>query len=195
LATLFRDDTPSAAQAVELTNGLKALNAGHPLPLFIAADEEGGRVRRLPSEATAFPPAWSVGRSASALLARQIGQAMGEELQALGINVDLAPVLDVNTNPLNPVIGDRSFGDDPALVETMGAAVMQGLQPTGTITAVKHFPGQVRAVGPARSGGGGRRGACPALAPRRRRGGDRPLKPCRSGVQVHRPNPLSGPSR
>lgn len=138
---LFRGNIQSARQTVELTNALRSLNAGNPLPLFIAADQEGGRVHRLPPEATPFPAAARVGGSRSPELAGQIGRAMGEELQALGINVDLAPVLDVNTNPDNPVIGDRAFGSDAALVETIGIAVMKGLQSTGTVTAVKHFPG------------------------------------------------------
>jgi len=138
---IFPNNIVSAAQLVELTNGIKALNEEGAVPLFFSVDQEGGRVSRLPPEATTFPRALAVGTAGSTAMASDIGKAMGEELLALGINLDLAPVLDVNNNPNNPVIGDRSFGDDPEVVREIGIATMKGLQSAGVVTAVKHFPG------------------------------------------------------
>ena len=111
------------------------------LPPFIAIDQEGGRVHRLPEPFTHFPPAAAVGRARRADLAYQVGLATARELTAVGINLDFAPVLDVLSNPRNPVIGDRSFGSDPDQVATMGWRVVEGLRSGGVIPCGKHFPG------------------------------------------------------
>lgn len=139
---LFRDNLSGGPRAAaELLNGLKAANQGNPVPLFFSVDQEGGRVSRLPKEFEPMPPAAVVGRTGEARLAEQMGVLIARELKLLGFNVNFAPVLDVNSNPQNPVIGDRSFGDNPALVSEMGTAVMKGLQHERIIPVVKHFPG------------------------------------------------------
>jgi beta-N-acetylhexosaminidase len=111
------------------------------LPPFIAIDEEGGRVHRLPPPFTHFPPAAEVGRSGNAETAYRIGLAMASELKAVGINLDFAPVFDVASNPNNPVIGDRAFSGDPEEVIRLGWEFARGLREGGVIPCVKHFPG------------------------------------------------------
>jgi len=104
--------------------------------LLIATDHEGGRVCRTPNPITRF-------RSASQWPqhAGEIGTAMGRELASIGINMNFAPVLDIQTNPDNPVIGDRSFGASPQLVGESGLALMDGLHSQGVWACAKHFPG------------------------------------------------------
>jgi beta-N-acetylhexosaminidase len=111
------------------------------LPLFIAIDEEGGRVHRLPAPFTHFPPAAALGRTADPDLARRVGRAIARELSSVGINLDFAPVLDVHSNPDNPVIGDRSLSSNPEEVIALGWAFAQGLRAGGVIPCGKHFPG------------------------------------------------------
>ena len=108
---------------------------------FIAIDEEGGRVHRLPPPFTHFPPAALVGKTASPDLACRVGRAVGAELSLLGINLNFAPVLDVDSNPENPIIGDRSFGATPDRVAAMALAWSEGLRFGGIIPCGKHFPG------------------------------------------------------
>ena len=112
-------------------------------PLFVATDQEGGRVTRLtPPDYKPTRSAWQVGQTGAPEQARTSGREIGEELAYVGINWDFAPVLDVNNNLDNPVIGNRSYGDDPALVARMGVAAMQGLQDdAGVLACGKHFPG------------------------------------------------------
>jgi beta-N-acetylhexosaminidase len=140
---LFARNVDSPEQVAELVRELQAIarDAGHELPLLVAVDQEGGRVQRLRGPWTVWPAARALGRSGSEELARRTGAALAAELSACGILWDLAPVVDVDTNPLNPVIGDRSFGDDPALVARLGAALIQGLQDAGVGACAKHFPG------------------------------------------------------
>jgi len=123
---------------------LQALAKANNLPpLFVAVDQEGGRVQRLgPPHYPKHPTARAVGETRDPEQARAAARAIGEELRALGFNWDFAPVLDVNNNPHNPVIGDRSYGDDPALVAAMGAAAVRGFQEdAGILACGKHFPG------------------------------------------------------
>jgi beta-N-acetylhexosaminidase len=110
----------------------------HP---FIAIDQEGGRVHRLPPPFTHFPSAAALGRTASADLAYRAGLAMAREINAAGINLNFAPVLDVNSNPSNPVIGDRALSADPDEVGRLGWELVRGLRAGGVIPCVKHFPG------------------------------------------------------
>lgn len=114
--------------------------AANGLPLFVAIDQEGGYVTRLWSGVTVFPGAMAVSAAGSVNDGYLISRAMGRELHALGINVDFAPVLDINTNPENPVIGTRSFGDKPETVAAYGTAMTKGLQ-ENVIATGKHFPG------------------------------------------------------
>ncbi len=134
------DDPTEAAQ---LSNDLQtaALGVGGTgIPLLISLDQEGGRVTRITGGAQ-FPGNMGIGASRSAELARLTGSVFGAEISAIGANMDLAPVLDVNNNPANPVIGVRSFGEDPALAAEMGIGYLQGLHEHEVIACAKHFPG------------------------------------------------------
>lgn len=135
----FKRNLESVQQIVDLTNGLQKLSPGSPL--LIAIDQEGGRVSRLPGEFTIFPPCEQLGRCNSYELAYSAAATVAKELRAVGINMNMAPVLDVNSNPDNPVIGDRSFGVTPDIVAEMGLATIAGLQDNKVVACGKHFPG------------------------------------------------------
>lgn len=141
---LFARNIQSPEQVALLTNELQtiALESGHP-GLFIAIDQEGGRVARL-TEATGFtefPGAMALAATGDPQNAWRAAAAMAAEMRAVGINIDFAPDLDVNNNPTNPVIGIRSFSSDPARVVEYGLAFAQGLQENGVLAFGKHFPG------------------------------------------------------
>jgi beta-N-acetylhexosaminidase len=123
----------------ELQSAARA--AGHDLPLLVAVDQEGGRVARLREPWTVWPPLRALGRTGSEDIARRMGEALAAELRECGIRCDFAPVVDVDTNPDNPVIGDRSFGDDAGLVGRLAVAMIRGLQEGGVAACAKHFPG------------------------------------------------------
>ena len=135
---LFSRNCCEPAQIHSLCRALS--KATDRLP-FIAIDEEGGRVHRLPPPFTRFPPATLVGKTASPDLAFRVGRAVAAELGLLGINLNFAPVLDVDSNPENPIIGDRSFGATPDRVAAMALAWSEGLRTGGIIPCGKHFPG------------------------------------------------------
>ncbi|MGG1596415.1 glycoside hydrolase family 3 N-terminal domain-containing protein [Paenibacillus naphthalenovorans] len=138
----YKDNIKDSRQLIELTNSLKAANAatGAP-PLWLSVDEEGGRVTRMPPELVKVPAAEKIGKADNPELAQNIGQTLGKGLTALGMNMNFAPVLDVNSNPNNPVIGDRSYDSRPERVAAIGIQVMKGLQKSQVIPVVKHFPG------------------------------------------------------
>ncbi|QTH46071.1 beta-N-acetylhexosaminidase [Cohnella sp. LGH] len=138
---LYKDNFSDLEGSVRLVNELKQGNADNPLPLFMSVDQEGGTVSRLPKDFAALPNAMKVGKTGKPELAEEMGGLLSKELRIMGFNMDFAPVLDVNSNPKNPVIGSRSFGTDAKLVADMGVAAMRGLQAGGTIAVVKHFPG------------------------------------------------------
>ena len=119
----------------------KGKHAPRGVPMFVSVDQEGGNVVRLKTHATVLPSNMALGATASVDLARGAGEALGRDLAVMGFNMNLAPVLDVNSNPLNPVIGIRSFGEDPVLVGELGVAYIQGLQSQGVAAVAKHFPG------------------------------------------------------
>src|SRR5262245_33078381 len=133
-------------QLVELNASLHAA-APADAPLLIAVDQEGGRVQRVRSPGTVWPPMLRLGERAAAdpaaatALAEKVGRALGAELAVLGFDVDFAPVLDVLTNPQNPVIGDRAFAREPGLVARLGGAFARGLAAAGVLPCGKHFPG------------------------------------------------------
>jgi len=104
-------------------------------------DQEGGRVRRLRAGFTDVPALRSLGRARDPKLALQMGQLLGRELRAVGIDVNFAPVVDVDTNVDNPVIGDRALSSDPRLVAELAEALVRGLQSEGVAACAKHFPG------------------------------------------------------
>jgi beta-N-acetylhexosaminidase len=140
---LFSRNIRDARQTLELTTRLQGLarQAGHQYPLLIATDQENGMVRRLGPDATLFPGNMALGATGSEQLTHDVAQASGRELLALGINMNLAPVADVNNNPDNPVVGVRSFGEDAALVARLTAAAVRGYQSAGVVATLKHFPG------------------------------------------------------
>ena len=114
---------------------------GRELPAWVGIDQEGGRVARLRSPFTEWPPMAVLGRSEDAALARKFAGALAAELAAVGISLDYAPVLDINTNPKNPVIGDRALGENPEIVATLGRVIIEELQRQGVAACGKHFPG------------------------------------------------------
>lgn len=138
---LFGENIESTSQTVNLLNDVKAANADNPSPLLLGVDEEGGSVTRMPDEVKSLPTSRSIGAQNDPDLAFDAGNILGEQMEALGFNLDFAPVLDVDSNPDNPVIGDRSFGDNPDIVTEMGIQEMNGIQDEGIISVVKHFPG------------------------------------------------------
>lgn len=140
---LFSRNTHDAEQVATLTRRLQAAarEAGHRYPLLIAIDQENGVVQRLVNIGTQFPGAMALGAAGSEELAYAVAEATGRELRALGINMNLAPVADVNNNPANPVIGVRSFGEDPQKVAQLVAATVRGYRAAGVISVLKHFPG------------------------------------------------------
>ena len=118
--------------------------AGSAVPPWIAVDQEGGRVQRLRAPAVPIvqlPPARAFGAADDAGLTEDAAAVLGAGLRALGFNLDFAPVIDVDTNPDNPVIGDRSFGADASRVARHGLAVVRGLARAGVAACAKHFPG------------------------------------------------------
>ena len=136
---LFARNLESPAQILSLTNDLQKL--AHHEPLVISIDQEGGRVSRLPAGFTIFPPCAVLGQCDSTELTYAAAAATATELRAVGINMNLAPVLDLNTNSENPIIGDRAFGATPTQVSTLGLATIAGLQDNKVIACGKHFPG------------------------------------------------------
>lgn len=130
-------------QTAKLNNGLQKLAADTRLkiPLLIATDQEGGVVARLTTGATELPGNMALGAARDPKLVRQAYKIMAQELRAVGIQMDLAPDLDVNVNPDNPVIGVRSFAENPELVAQMGTEAIRGLQKNNVIATAKHFPG------------------------------------------------------
>jgi beta-N-acetylhexosaminidase len=139
----FARNVSGPEQVAELSRELQecAKDAGHDLPLVIGVDQEGGRVARMGPPWTVWPPLRALGRVGSEEMARKMGEALATECLAAGINCDFVPDLDVDTNPDNPIIGNRSFGADPALVGRLGAAMIRGLQGQRVIGSAKHFPG------------------------------------------------------
>ncbi len=136
----FERNIRDAYQTLTLINSLKEANKENAIPLFIAVDEEGGRVTRMPEEFIKLPASRLIGRINNEELCFKIGNVIGEELKSLGFNMNFAPVLDIDSNPANPVIGDRSFSSNEQTVSKLGTATMKGIQ-TNVISAVKHFPG------------------------------------------------------
>lgn len=140
--TLFRSLNMGAPQQIRsLTDSLQRLARKLDMPpLLIATDQEGGQLMAV-GEGTPLPGNMALGATRSGELARKAGEVLGRELSALGINVNYAPCADVNVNPENPVVGTRSFGEDPELVAELAAAMIEGIQSQGVAATVKHFPG------------------------------------------------------
>ncbi len=111
------------------------------LPAWVSVDQEGGRVARLKAPFTEWPPMATLGRSGDVALAERFARALAWELKAVGITLDYAPVLDIHTNPKNPVIGDRALAESAEEVGRLGAAIIRALQGEGLAACGKHFPG------------------------------------------------------
>ena len=138
-AILFGRNVGTAAETSLLVRQLKS-RAGRPFP--VAVDQEGGRVARLRgSPYTALPPMRVLGQRADPETARKVGRLLAFELRATGFDWDLAPVLDVDSNPANPVIGDRGFSANPQEVARLAVALAEGMERAGVASCGKHFPG------------------------------------------------------
>lgn len=136
----YQDNFQSPEQTVQLVNQIKEENQTN-LPLFLSTDQEGGRVTRLPGGLVNFPSNKQIGNVNNPEFSYKIGTLLGKELKAFGLNFNFAPVLDVNSNPKNPVIGDRSFGNNAEIVSNLGIQTLKGLQSQNVIPTIKHFPG------------------------------------------------------
>jgi beta-N-acetylhexosaminidase len=135
---LFRRNIVSVGQLREL---IAAVTEGRP-ELLMAIDHEGGRVHRMPAGTfTHFPPTLTVARHGDPALCRDVARAHAAELREAGFNLTFSPVLDVHTNPANPIIGDRAFGTTPEEVIHNALPYMQGLAEGGILSCGKHFPG------------------------------------------------------
>ena len=139
---LFRENITDCAQLKQLCGEIQALvrrETGHGA--FITADQEGGLVTRLPGDAVNVPGAMAIAATGDPENAYRAGLLTGRELRALGVNFDLAPSVDVNSNPENPVIGARSYGDTPQEVSRYANRMIRGLLDGGVLCSAKHFPG------------------------------------------------------
>lgn len=141
--TLFRRfNIDEPAQVRHLTDQLQRLARDLRLPpLLIAADQEGGQLVAVGAGATPLPGNMALGAIGSAELAGRAGEVLGCELAAMGVNVNYAPCVDVNLNPHNPVVGTRSFGENPQAVAALASAMIEGIQSQGVAATAKHFPG------------------------------------------------------
>ena len=137
---LFRPNIVDPGQVAALVASLRAA-APPEAPLLVSIDQEGGVVQRLRAPATVWPPMLAVGGAGDTARTTAVGRALGEELAALGVGWDFAPVLDVHTNPANPVIGNRAFGTTPETVAAQAVAFWRGLRGAGLVGCGKHFPG------------------------------------------------------
>ncbi|MBR1382237.1 MAG: glycoside hydrolase family 3 C-terminal domain-containing protein [Ruminococcus sp.] len=139
---LFAPNIRSVEQTVALTTEIQqaALDSECGIPMLISADQEGGSIYRL-TTGTPTCGNMALGATNDPSLAEENAKILGSEIMSLGINTDLAPVVDVNNNPSNPVINIRSFSSDPELVSEMAESYIRGLQNEGVITTCKHFPG------------------------------------------------------
>jgi beta-N-acetylhexosaminidase len=135
----FARNVVDPLQVAELSRDVASL--ARDWPFWISVDQEGGRVARLKAPFTVWPPAATLGRSGSDDLAARFAAALAAELAAVGVNLDYAPVLDVQTNPSNPVIGDRALSERADDVARLSAAVIRSLQDAGVAACGKHFPG------------------------------------------------------
>lgn len=141
---LFANNLKDKSQIRRLTADLQQASSDG-LPLLIGIDQEGGRVARLPTQAfPAFAGNMAIGAtlaSSGTSYATDVGRAIAQQLNSLGINLNFAPSLDVNNNPANPVINARSFGDNPSAVAAAGGAMLSAMQKAGVLGTIKHFPG------------------------------------------------------
>src|SRR5216683_3859158 len=136
---LFARNVSEPEQVAELA--FDALRLVPELPVWVSIDQEGVRVARLKAPFTEWPPMATLGRSGDVRLAERFARALAAELKTVGITLDYAPVLDIHTNPKNPVIGDRALADKAEDVARLGSAIIRTLQKEGVAACGKHFPG------------------------------------------------------
>lgn len=136
---LFARNVAEPEQVAEIAR--EAGELMREVPLWVSVDQEGGRVARLKRPFTEWPPMMTLGRSADDRLAERFARALADELQAVGINLDYTPVLDIRTNPKNPVIGDRALAERAEDVARLGRVIIRTLQGAGVAACGKHFPG------------------------------------------------------
>ncbi len=137
----YANNVTTLQGTASFVQSIKQANQKNPVPILMSVDQEGGKVSRMPDAVESIPSSRKVGKTNDTALAEQMGALLARQIKLAGFNVDFAPVLDVNSNPKNPVIGDRSFGTTADLVTRMGIAEMKGLRSEGVIPVVKHFPG------------------------------------------------------
>ncbi|MFA5577455.1 MAG: beta-N-acetylhexosaminidase [Tissierellaceae bacterium] len=137
---LFSRNIEDPEQTIDLLSQIKAENKNN-IPLFLSIDEEGGSVSRLPKPFKRLASASRIGTVNNPQVSYDFGKLIGQRVRALGFNMVFGPVLDINSNPKNPVIGDRAFGASPSLVSEVGIPVMEGVRDSDIISVVKHFPG------------------------------------------------------
>ncbi|OGQ35223.1 MAG: hypothetical protein A3F16_05005 [Deltaproteobacteria bacterium RIFCSPHIGHO2_12_FULL_43_9] len=140
---LFPRNIENPKQVLILTKSIQALNKSQ-LPILIATDEEGGRVIRFYNDDVTMPGQMAIGATGSAKFAYEAGRSIAARLSTLGIDVNFAPVLDLNIESENRVVGSRSFGADPEIVSSLGSSYIRGVQSVGISAAAKHFPGHGR---------------------------------------------------
>lgn len=138
--TLFKRNIVDTWQTAALCAQLADAAPGDLSPI-VSIDQEGGRVARLGAPVITLPPMRVLGGIDDVKLTRRVARALGAQLAAIGINLDFAPVADVDSNPANPVIGDRAFGSDPDRVSAQVVAFIEGLREAGVLACAKHFPG------------------------------------------------------
>ena len=138
---LFKYNISNPKQTIGLLNSLKEANIYNPIPLFLSIDEEGGKVSRLSDPFFKLPEAKKIGDIDDKEISLEYGKILGRRIKSLGFNMDFAPVLDVNSNPKNPVIGSRAFGSTIDTVVNNGLKVMKGINSEYIISIIKHFPG------------------------------------------------------
>ena len=136
---LFARNVAAPEQVAEIAR--EAQELVHELPLWVSVDQEGGRVARLKAPFTVWPPMMTLGRSGDERLAERFARALAAELKAVGISLDYTPVLDIHTNPKNPVIGDRALAERADDVARLGRIIITTLQGEGIAACGKHFPG------------------------------------------------------
>lgn len=132
----------SPSQLLQLNNQFKNINSQeNKIPIFLSTDEEGGKVSRMPPGVLNLPNSKDIGDKNDVTIASKVGEAIGARVKAFGFNMTMSPVMDINSNPHNPIIGVRSFGSNADVVMKMGIAEMQAIQNENIIPVIKHFPG------------------------------------------------------
>ncbi|MFD2043327.1 beta-N-acetylhexosaminidase [Ornithinibacillus salinisoli] len=137
----YADNLVTVNQTKNLVNDIVEVNSANDIPLFLSVDQEGGRITRLPGGISDLPTNEEIGNINDPTLSYKIGSLLGKQVKEFGMNLNFAPVLDVNSNPNNPVINNRSYGDNASVVSELGIQTMKGIQSEQVVPVIKHFPG------------------------------------------------------